>query len=180
MASNQINSKHVEQFIELMNANDRDTYAYILSQIPNLADADQIAQDTRLRLWQQFDRYKNGTDFGAWARTIASYLVMAHYEKRSRDRLRFGESFLNIIQEEIEKRIDGMSSRKEALQECMKHLSQDHREMLLQYYSNDESREKIATSVGKTYAALRQAVNRIRVSLANCIDRRLQNASGVK
>jgi RNA polymerase sigma-70 factor, ECF subfamily len=180
MASGQVSAKRVERFLELLNAHDRSVYAYILMQVPNLADADQIAQDVRTRLWQQFDQYQEGTDFGAWSRTIAGYLVMAHYEKCSRDRLRFGEAFLASMQQHIESRIDGLSPRREALSECLKLLPRDQRKMLLDYYSGEESTQRLAEQIGKTYAALRQSVCRIRVILADCIDRRLSDASGIR
>ena len=178
MVSDQVSSERVELFLELLNAHDRATYAYILSQIPNLADADQLAQEVRTRLWQQFERYQEGTDFGAWARAIAGYLVMAHFEKCSRDRLRFGEAFLTSVQQHMESRIEGLSPRREALTECLQQLTERQREMLLSYYSDDQSRKGLAGKVGKAYTALRQSVCRLRVLLANCIDRRLGSASG--
>jgi RNA polymerase sigma-70 factor (ECF subfamily) len=168
----------VDHFLELLNAYDRSTYAYILSQVPNLADADQLAQETRTRLWQQFDRYQEGTDFGAWARSIAGYLVLSHYEKRSRDRLRFGEAFLTAVQQHIETRLDGLSPRREALSQCLQQLPENQREMLLEYYSSENSRQGLADRIGKTYVALRRAVCRVRVVLADCIERRLGRASG--
>lgn len=178
MVADQVSAKRVERFLELLNAHDRTTYAYILSQVPNMADADQIAQDVRTRLWQQFDQFREGTDFGAWARTIAGYLVMAHYEKCSRDRLRFGAAFLASVQQHMESRLEGGSPRREALLECLKQLSDKQREMLLGYYSDETSRKQLAERVGKVYATLRQSVCRLRVLLANCIDRRLGSASG--
>jgi len=178
MATDQVSAKRVEQFLELLGRHDRATYAVILSQVPNLADADQIAQEVRTRLWQQFDQYQEGTDFGAWARTIAGYLVMAHYEKCSRDRLRFGEAFLASIQQHMESRIEGLSPRREALAECLKQLSETQQEMLLGYYSDEQNRKRLAAQVGKAYSALRQSVCRLRVLLAECIDRRLGSASG--
>src|SRR5580704_11881026 len=47
----------VQQFVRLLTGNERRLKSYILTLVPNLADAEQIAQDTSLRLWEQFDRY---------------------------------------------------------------------------------------------------------------------------
>ena len=105
---------------------------------------------------------------------------MSHYEKRSRDRLRFGGEFLKVVQQHAEVRVGGISPRREALSECMKQLSQKQREMLLCYYSDEGSRQRLAGKVGKTYAALRQTICRVRAVLAECIERRLNNASGIR
>lgn len=180
MISEQINSPRIERFLELLGESDRSTYAYILSQVPNFADADQIAQDLRTRLWQQFDQYREGEDFGVWSRAIAGYLVLAHYEKQSRDRLRFGEAFFEAMNQHVEMRCDVISPRRDALAECLKLLPERQREMLLGYYSDDTSRQGLADKLGKSYAALRQAVCRVRTALTQCIDRRLGNAGGMK
>ena len=44
---------------------------FILTLCPNWADAEDIAQEVKLRLWEQFDEYDPARDFGAWACTIA-------------------------------------------------------------------------------------------------------------
>ena len=79
------------EFVELLSQCERRLYSYILSLVPNFNDADEIAQQTRLRLWERLDRYEPGRDFGAWACTIAHYEYLTWRGKQSRDRLQFSQ-----------------------------------------------------------------------------------------
>ena len=90
-----------EEFLHLLSQHDRVLYGYILALVPRWADADDLAQEMRIRLWQQFDKYRPGTDFGARARSIAYYLVLAHREKTARDRLHFGLPFVESVTAEF-------------------------------------------------------------------------------
>ena len=74
--------------------------SYILTLVPNLADAEQIAQETSLRLWEQFDRYDPSLgDFSAWARTIAHFQVMTYRKKLSRERIVFSSALIDALAE---------------------------------------------------------------------------------
>ena len=66
-ASNLDRDDRTEEFLRLLNQHERAVNAYILTLNPHWADAEDIAQETRLRLWKQFDKYQPGTDFCAGA-----------------------------------------------------------------------------------------------------------------
>ena len=59
-------------FMRLVMQHDRQWKAYVVSLVPNWADADDILQDTKLELWERFAEYDPAGDFGAWARKIIS------------------------------------------------------------------------------------------------------------
>ena len=62
---------NTEQFMRLLAAHERQLTAFVLALIPHWADADEIVQETKIRLWQQFDQYRPDESFGAWACAIA-------------------------------------------------------------------------------------------------------------
>ena len=59
------NDDRVNQYIQLLAKHERRLRGYILALVPNYADAEDVAQDVRIRLWEQFDRYDPAKDFGA-------------------------------------------------------------------------------------------------------------------
>ena len=77
------------EFMRLVMQNDRQLKAYCLSLMPHWADAEDILQDAKLELWQRFAEYDPAGDFGAWARKIVLYRVMASRRKLGRERARF-------------------------------------------------------------------------------------------
>jgi RNA polymerase sigma-70 factor, ECF subfamily len=163
-----------EEFLHLLSQHDRVLYGYILALVPRWADADGLAQEMRIRLWQQFDKYQPGTDFGAWARSIAYYLVLAHREKASRDRLQFGLPFVESVSAEFTAHPDLLALRQEALARCMEKLALPRRALIEQYYAGEQSLHEIAEQMGRSYEATRKAIYRTQLVLADCIKAELR------
>ena len=67
--------------------------------MPNWANAEDMAQDLKIRLWRQFGDYDATKDFGVWARTIVYYQVLAYRKKRSRHNRRISGACLEMIAE---------------------------------------------------------------------------------
>ena len=57
--------------------------------VPVWQDAEDILQETKVRLWDQFARFTPGTNFGAWASTVARFMVLEYRERASRQKLYF-------------------------------------------------------------------------------------------
>ena len=161
--------------MQLLVRHERSLYSYILAQVPNWADADEIAQETRLRLWEQFDQFEPGTQFGAWARKIAYYQILTYRKQQQRVRIRFNEQTMELLSTEAGVRADELSPRHLALEKCLAELTDSHRELIAASYSGQEqSTRQLARQLGRTYEATRKTLLRIRQALAQCVDRRLK------
>jgi RNA polymerase sigma-70 factor, ECF subfamily len=55
----------LEEFARLFSKHDRSIFLLILSLVPNWADAEEVQQETNVKLWQEFDKFQLGSDFGA-------------------------------------------------------------------------------------------------------------------
>jgi RNA polymerase sigma-70 factor, ECF subfamily len=157
-----------------LNQYDRALYAYILALCPHWADAEDLTQETRIRLWKQFDKYQPGTDFGAWARSVAYYLVLAHREKAGRSRLRFGLEFYETVAAEVAARPSLVVARQEALVRCMEKLDATKRALIETHYADNLSLRELAEQLGQSYEATRKSVYRTQLILAGCIESELQ------
>jgi RNA polymerase sigma-70 factor (ECF subfamily) len=161
-------------FVQLLSANERRTYAYILSLVPNWADAEDIAQRVRMRLWEQFDRYDADKDFGVWARHIAYYLVLDYRKRSARRACQFSPEFLDTIAARVEKSVVEIDSRRAALSECLGKLPEARKRVLQRYYSRRESGQQIARDMHCSFAALRKSIQRIRNTLSRCVEQALR------
>ena len=56
-----------EEFIKLFTKYQRRVFLFILSQVPNPVDAEEIHQEANVIIWRKFDRFELGTNFLAWA-----------------------------------------------------------------------------------------------------------------
>lgn len=162
-----------EEFLRLLGQHDHALYAYIFALSHHRADADDLAQETRIRLWQQFDKYQPGTDFGAWARSIAYYQVLTHREKASRSRLQFGTAFYESVAAEVAARSELVAARQDALVRCMEKLDEPRRTLIRQYYASDQSLVDFAKRLGRPYESTRKAIYRTHLLLTECVESEL-------
>ncbi len=158
-----------------MGAHDQHLIAYILTLVPNFADAEELAQQVRLRLWEQFEDYDPEKDFGAWARTIAYYLVLAHYKSSTtRRRVLLSHRTLELLAQEAAVAAEQQSDVLWAMRECLGRLDESKRKLLMRYYSSNDTLQHIASQIGRSLHAVRHSVSRTRVALAGCIERTLR------
>jgi RNA polymerase sigma-70 factor (ECF subfamily) len=165
------------QFVRLLTLHERRVYAFILSMVTNWADADEILQETNVRLWNEFDKFTPGSDFGAWACTVARYQVMTFRKKQSRDRLQFTDEFIDAVARESQAD-DDTAARHQALARCTDELSPTHRDLLRAFYEPGASGEAVAARFNRTVDALYKALSRIRRLLHDCVVRRMKAQVG--
>ena len=51
------------EFVRLLKQHDRRLSAYVHSLVPDWNEAEDIVQDTSVRLWEQFDKYDSDSNF---------------------------------------------------------------------------------------------------------------------
>jgi len=162
------------QFIRLMTAHERLVYGYILSLVPNWADADEILQETNIRLWEEFDKFVLGTNFAAWAIRVAHFQVLTWRKKVSRSRLVFDQRVVDAIAAEPSWTDDAFEARQQALGECVSKLPDSHRELLRNCYVRGTKIKDVAQRLNRTPASVYKALERIRETLHSCIQRKLE------
>ena len=104
--------EETREFVRLLTRYERDIYAFILSVVPNWADADEILQETTVRLWQGFDRFEVGTNFVAWGCKVAHYQILTFRKKVGRERFHFSSEFLDSVSAEFENNSPGVERRR--------------------------------------------------------------------
>jgi RNA polymerase sigma-70 factor, ECF subfamily len=164
-------------FLRLLSQHDRSVYAMILAMVHNWADADEIAQELRLRLWEQFDNYLPDKDFGKWARTVAYNLILTHRKKSKKTSQAFGTVFIEALADKVADSTDSSGDddvRQIALAKCLELLAEKNRSLIQQYYASRDSLGEIALRLGRSYEATRKAVYRTQMALADCIEDRLR------
>jgi RNA polymerase sigma-70 factor (ECF subfamily) len=163
------------EFLRLLGEHEQRLGAFIYSLSPNWADAQDIAQELRLRLWDQFAEYDPTKDFGVWARTIARYLVLAHREHQSRRRHNsLSTESIEAVADQFDSQSDHLEARRRALESCLEALADHTRALVMRVYAGGETLHQVAEATGKTYAATRKAVLRIRGALGRCIEQTLK------
>jgi RNA polymerase sigma-70 factor, ECF subfamily len=166
-----------ELFVRLLASHERRLYAYILSLHPNWSDAEDIFQETNVRLWRDFDNFDPTTNFAAWATSIAYYQVLTWRKRVSRNHLVFDDELLQFIAERHEEMIPAAESRHRALGSCLQELSGQSRKLLAQCYTPGAEVKEVAKACGRNPPAVYKALQRIRAALRKCIEQKLRTES---
>jgi RNA polymerase sigma-70 factor (ECF subfamily) len=161
-------------FVRLLSRYERQINGYVLSLVPNWADADEVAQETKVRLWEQFDAYDPSRDFGAWACTVAHYQVMTYRRRQGRERARFGDAFLQAVSAEATASSGELESRHRAVERCLENLNGEQVSLLRRCYAGMESLRQIADRSGLSLDTVRKELLRLRRLLAHCVEKSRQ------
>jgi RNA polymerase sigma-70 factor (ECF subfamily) len=164
-------------FVVLLARHERMIYGYVLSLVTNVADADEIVQETCLRLWDEFEKYVPGSSFAAWALTVAHYEVLTWRKRVSRSKLVFDDSLVELIGQQRQTIEQTAGPRHEALADCLQELTDRHRQLVAECYGADRKIKEVAAKLQKTEASVYKALERIRGALHQCIERKLSRGA---
>lgn len=161
-------------FSELLREGRGRVFGYLLALVQNLADAEDLYQQTALLLWEKFDQYQPGTDFGSWATTVAHFTALNFLRRQSRRRTLFSEAaLLRLSAVQAELKTADCTERSEALALCVAALPAAERRLVRLRYEGDRTVQEIAEQEQRTVGAVYTALSRIRKSLLACVERRV-------
>ncbi len=147
---------------------------YVHSLMPGDSSALDVVQQTNATLWQKRGDFELGTNFKAWAFSIARYEVLNYRKRQARDaRLVFNEDLENVIAEELPNRSGDFDSRREALAACLAKLKDSDRNLIVHRYFKRAPLAEYAEQVGRSVGGLKVTLHRIRNALQKCIQQNL-------
>ena len=171
--ANSNNSPPSDEFVQLFTRNQRRLFLFVLSQVPNPVDADEILQDTNVVIWKKSPQFEAGTNFFGWACRIAHFEILKFRDRWKRERLQFSADFVAQVAEEIERNIDALDQRREALMLCLRKLKAADRELIQMRYAPGQSGQSVAETLGRPRNSVYQSLSRIRQALQDCVEHRL-------
>jgi RNA polymerase sigma-70 factor (ECF subfamily) len=147
---------------------------FILGLLPDANQADDVFQELFVTLTRKAAEFQPGTNFVAWARSVARFKVLEHCRCcKNAPRLLAPEAMEAVVlaAEEVD---DSWAQRKEALAQCIKELAPRAREILeLRYSEEFLSPPQIAGRLSWSVGAVHVALSRARKFLQECARRRL-------
>lgn len=168
------NDQKTIEFLRLLSRHENRVKSYLLALVPNWSDADDLFQETSVRLWEQFADYDSTKDFGAWACTIAYYMVIAYRKKSGREKQRLSQAFVDAVSEQAIATSEETELRHYALQGCLQKLSERNRQLVRRCYSCTDTLKEIAEQMNRSIASLYKALSRIRHALHDCVEKKIQ------
>jgi RNA polymerase sigma-70 factor, ECF subfamily len=163
-----------DEFVERFIRSQDRIYAYVVTLLPNRADAEEVFQQTSLVLWKKWQQFDPGRDFVRWACGIAHHEVQNFLRKHTaRGRVYLNEDVLTEVAEARLDLHDVLEARRRALRQCLDRLKRSRRELLERCYAGRDSMKTIAENLGQPPNVLYMTLKRLRRSLYDCVNRTL-------
>ncbi len=175
MSENDASGKdeQVEQFSRLLVANQRRIYGFILSLVHDRAATNDILQEVSAVLWRKFERFEPGTDFAAWAMSVARLNIFEWRRAQKYVPLPLDDDQFTRLADEAVAVSCEYEARREALAKCMQTLPASDRELILARYFQGDPVTRIAGRLERTRMAIYKRLNRIHCALLDCIQTRI-------
>ena len=160
------------QFLRQFLQNERQLRAYILTLLPNRADADDVLQETSLTMWDKFDAAAPPTEFLAWARRVAYHKVLDFYKKSQRAQARLSTIFLARLSETAAEQAQALrlDDRRDALAGCVEKLPPQDRELLARRVATGATTQSASEQLGRSVDAVYKALAKLRENLLKCVE----------
>jgi RNA polymerase sigma-70 factor (ECF subfamily) len=163
-----------QQFAERMVRNQQRVFRYLVTLVPNRADAEELFQQTCLTLWENWDRYDAALDFVPWACGIAHNHVRNFLRKAQNRQVTLEADVIELL---AERRLTAQAADDDklaALRLCLERLNADNRALVEAYYGG-RTVDELATRRSATPNAVYKLLHRLRQSLHDCVTSRLSD-----
>ncbi len=152
----------------------QDLYAYILTLVPNVADAQDILQETAIAIWGKADEYRLDEPFMPWASRFAWFQVRKfrmYQARRGRHVVALSDEALSALAVQRTAFEATGAGRDRILQQCVDKLDEADRSLLEHRYGQKASIRQFARQCGVEAAQLYKRLGRIRQTLLDCVRR---------
>jgi len=161
-----------------------ETQAAIRAYIAGLGtpphEVDDRAQEVYLELYRGELDIPEGVTPLRWLKGIAKKICLNEFRRRSRRRDLDREALAELL-DRTESRFDDSPPTLRTdggvgdfLDDCLRTLVDDRRELIEARYRDDQTSEEIASRIGSTAAAVRTALRRVRDALRDCVTARME------
>ena len=173
MASDPSSSQETtEHFVRELARHERWLATYVYSLVANSFDAEDVLQEVKLTLWRHFAQFEAGTNFRAWARTVALHQILNFRRSRKRHAGSvLEEKFVEAVALELDRQAGSLEQQSDLLARCLQKLPAEQRNLVVWRYFEDCSVAEIAARSHRSAEAVYRSLSRIRDALAECVRR---------
>ncbi len=148
-------------------------YSYLIIMVHDRDAAEELAQETATILWSKFDDYEEGTNFGAWAISIARLKALEYLRKRKRSQMIFNDRFYEMVADRAAQSSEELPDHVEALRKCLEKLSENQKKLLAMRFKKNDSIKKISQITGRPLGSLYHFFSKMIRALRDCINKQL-------
>jgi RNA polymerase sigma-70 factor (ECF subfamily) len=173
-----VDSASTERFALLWVGVQPSLTAFIRSLLPDFQQAEEVLQRVAVTLVRKFDQYDPDRPFAAWAIGIAKFEVLYYRRERATDRHLFNDQLVERIALSYQRFAEEADPIREALEQCLARLNGRARKVVDLRYAKGLSSPDVAKKMRLSAGAVRMLLCRVRQTLRDCIEKRVQDPHG--
>lgn len=164
-----------QEFVRQLTQHQGAILSYIRSLMAGYPGAQDVLQQTNIKLWEKKADFEMGTNFKSWAFAVARFKVLGQRKRLRRDGwMVFGAEVAEKFAEELsEERVDWELALR-ALDCCLEKLNPKDRELVQMRYASTCGLEEYARTLDRSSGTLKARLFRIRAALRRCVEGNLQ------
>lgn len=172
--------KDPRAFDELVSQYERRIYNFAMRLSGNADDAEDIAQETFIRVYNAIQNFRGDSNFSTWVFRIAHNVfldmrkkVKAHPQTSLEESVELDESEVTRQVEDPNPLPDEVAQASELhdiLQRAIEALPEYQREMVVLYHTQNKSYEEIAEIMDLPIGTVKSRLNRARIALKSLLD----------
>jgi len=161
------------ELVTLLTPHKGDIFGFIFCMVHSLQDAEDVFQQSVITMWNKFDQFEPGSNFLAWAYSIARFKALNLIKSKRRAKVYFSEDLIDqLVQQEIDP-TEVRDARLRALATCRQKLSSGDQALLALCYGESGTIRDAAERIGRPVGSVYDSLSRIRRALYLCIERTL-------
>jgi len=132
-----------------------------------------VLQETASVLWQKFPEFQVGSNFLAWAMSIARFQVQRYRRQQKHNVLHFSEAFCDLLAADTVAESARLGDLQQLLDECIYKLPPNDLELFVLRYASDSTTASLAYRLDRPASTIYNAIRRVRRALVDCVKRSL-------
>lgn len=144
-------------------------YRLFIQRINDPSDADDLLQETFIKVYINLDRYSPDYTFGQWVYTIARNTLIDYMRRRSDD-VSIDERFLSPASPMPTPEESVIAAqRRLQFDACLQHLSPVYRQLIEMRFLEERSYEEIAEALSRPLNTIKTQIRRAKESMCRLI-----------
>lgn len=176
------NSEHedFQLFHKLWISSQPSIQAYLMSLLGNYSIVEDCMQEVAIVAWQKAPTEKSNNDFLAYCIACAKRIAKSYQRKNKSGRLQIlsPEVALSLAETVQLQCSEQANPRVPALKLCLEKLDEKQRALIKARYdsTNQSALQELANEHKRSIDSIYKQLERLRISLKNCVDRTLSNS----
>lgn len=160
------------EFTQLVITHQSSLYAFIQSLVPGDSSVDDILQETNITLCAKEANFEKGSNFKAFAFSVARFKVLSHLRDKKRHQWLLADSDLcEKLMENMIQQPASQASAQNHLRRCLNKLPEQQRQLIEKRYREGYTLRELSKIHKRTEGSLQQLFHRLRNILRDCIEK---------